>query len=365
MFLEIELEDRSGGKSIMTCGCGFTRRDVLRAGSLAAAGMLAGVRLGAQAKKGMRIDIHAHLWTTDYLDLCQSYGNVDTGTQRNKGAGMGQEEMDKRFALMEANGVEMQILDICPQAPHFENKEHAVNAARKANDLYAEAVSRWPKKFKAFAAVPLPHVDEALKELERALDQLKFVGATMTTFPANHSPADPSFAPFYEELNRRGTVLYIHPSGNGIDSPFVIPFNLRWAIGAPMEDTVSIMHLIEAGIPQKYPKLKIVNSHLGGMIPMVYQRLDNISKWEHPLPELPSITVKRMWYCSVGHGHPPALRAAVDSMGADRICLGTDYPYEGGELFDHAIQYVSHSGLKPEDAEKILDRNAAYVLGLA
>ena len=54
------------------------------------------------------------------------------------------------------------------------------------------------------------------------------------------------------------------------------------------------------------------------MIPMVFQRLDNISKWEHPLPELPTITAKRMWYCSVGHGHPPALRAAVDSMGADR-----------------------------------------------
>lgn len=349
------------------CGCGFTRRDVLRGGAIAAAGMLAGGgRLfAAQAGKGMRIDIHAHLWTDDYLDLCQSYGNVDTGTQRNKGAGMGQAEIEKRFQLMESNGVEMQILDICPQAPHFENKEHAVNAARKANDLYAEAVSRWPKKFKAFAAVPLPHVDESLKELERALDQLKFVGATMTTFPANHSPADPSFAPFYEELNRRGTVLYIHPSGNGIDSPFVIPYNLRWIIGAPMEDTVSILHLIEAGIPQKYPKLKIVNSHLGGMLPMVYQRLDNISKWEHPLPELPSITAKRMWYCSVGHGHPPALRAAVDSMGADRICLGTDYPYEGGELFDHAIQYVSHSGLKPEDAEKILDHNAARVLGLA
>jgi len=354
-----------GGNSIMASGSGFTRREVLRAGSLAAAGLLTGAHLGAQAKKGVRIDIHAHLWTTEYLDLCQSYGNVDTGTQRNKGAGMGAEEMDKRFAQMDANGVEMQILDICPQAPHFENKEHAVNAARKANDLYAEAVSRWPKRFKAFAAVPLPHVDEALKELERALDQLKFVGATITTFIGNRSIADPAFAPFYEELNRRASVLYIHPSGNGVDSPFVIPFNLRWAIGAPMEDTVSIMHLIEAGIPQKYPKLKIVNSHLGGMIPMVFQRLDNISKWEHPLPELPTITAKRMWYCSVGHGHPPALRAAVDSMGADRICLGTDFPYEAGVLFDHAIQYISHSDLKPGDAEKILDRNAAYVLGLA
>ena len=349
----------------MSCGCGFTRREVLRAGSLAAAaGLLAGARLVAAPAKGMRVDIHAHLWTDDYLDLCQSYGNTDTGTQRNKGAGMGQAEIEKRFELMEANGVEMQILDICPQAPHFENKEHAVNAARKANDLYAEAVSRWPKKFKAFAAVPLPHVDEALKELERALDQLKFVGATIETFIGARSVADPAFAPFYEELNRRATVLYIHPSGNGIDSPFVIPYNLRWIVGAPIEDTVSIMHLIEAGIPQKYPKLKIVNSHLGGMIPMVYQRLDNISTWEHPLPEKPSITAKRMWYDSVGHGHPPALKAAVDSVGADRIVLGSDYPYEGGALYDRAIAYIRDSGLKPEEADKILDRNAALVLGL-
>jgi 6-methylsalicylate decarboxylase len=101
------------------------------------------------------------------------------------------------------------------------------------------------------------------------------------------------------------------------------------------------------------------------MIPMVLQRLDNISKWEHALPEKPSVTAKRMWYCSVGHGHPPALRAAVDSLGADRIVLGTDFPYEGGELFNRAIEYIRESNLKPEDAEKILDHNAAHVLGMA
>jgi aminocarboxymuconate-semialdehyde decarboxylase len=337
----------------------------LRAGALAAAGLVAGAKLRAQAKKGLRIDIHAHVWTDDYLDLTQSYGNTDTGTQRGKGAGVGQAEMDKRFALMEANGVEMQILSICPQAPHFDNKEHAVNAARKANDLYAEVVNRWPKKFKAFAAVPLPHVDEALKELDRALGQLKFVGATITTFIGNRSVADPAFSPFYEELNRRGTVLYIHPSGNGVNSPFISPYHLTWAIGAPIEDTVSVMHLIEAGIPQRYPKLKIVNSHLGGMLPMVFQRLDNITAWEHPMPEKPTITAKRMWYDSVGHGHTPALKAAVDSLGADRIVLGSDYPYEGGELFNRAMAYIREAGLKSEDVEKIMDRNAAAVLGLA
>jgi 6-methylsalicylate decarboxylase len=207
-------------------------------------------------------------------------------------------------------------------------------------------------------------VDEALKELDRALGQLKFVGATITTFIGSRSVADPAFSPFYEELNRRATVLYIHPSGNGVNSPFISPYHLTWAIGAPIEDTVSVMHLIEAGIPQRYPKLKIVNSHLGGMLPMVFQRLDNITAWEHPMPEKPTITAKRMWYDSVGHGHTPALKAAVDSLGADRIVLGSDYPYEGGELFNRAMAYIREAGLKSEDAQKIMDRNAAAVLGL-
>src|SRR5712692_6214715 len=104
-------------------GCGFTRRDLLRAGSLGAAGLLLGAKLDAQTKKGMRIDIHAHVWTDEYLDLTQSYGNTDTGTQRNKGAGLGKEEMHKRFALMQGNWVEMQILSMCPPATHFDNKE--------------------------------------------------------------------------------------------------------------------------------------------------------------------------------------------------------------------------------------------------
>jgi aminocarboxymuconate-semialdehyde decarboxylase len=273
--------------------------------------------------------------------------------------------MNKRFAVMDATGVEMQVLSICPQAPHFEDKSHAVDAAKRANDLYAETVHKWPKRFMAYTAMPLPHVDEALKELDRGLSQLKFVGVTMTTFVLDKSLGDPLFAPIYEEINRRKGVLYIHPSGNGVASPFVSPFKLTWEIGAPLEDTVSVLHLISKGVPQRYPNMRIINSHLGGMLPMVYQRLDNQYTWENPLPEKPSITAKRMWYDTVGHGWPPALRAAVDSMGADRLVLGTDFPYESGELFKRAINYVSDAGLKQSDIDKILDQNAAAVLGVA
>ena len=344
------------------------RRDLLKSGA-AAAGLLYGASPApaqATAKAAKRIDIHAHVWTDEYLNMMERFVVKDTSVQRNKGASPSEAEMEKRFAQMDAAKVSMQILSICPQAPHFENKANAVAAARAANDMFAGVVRRWPKRFAAFAALPLPHVDEALKELDRAVGQLGFIGATMTTFPAGHSPADAAFLPLYQELNRRGTVLFIHPAGCSIYSPLIADHHMTWMIGAPMEDTVSILHLIEAGIPLKFPKLKIVNCHLGGALPMVYQRLDNQYVWENPkFPEKPSVAAKRMWYDSVGHGHIPALRAAVETLGADRIVLGSDFPYEAGELYKRAIGYVELAGLKAEDASRILDHNAAGVLGMA
>ena len=347
------------------CGCGFTRREVLRAGSLAAAGLVAEAKLRAQAKKSPRIDIHAQVWTDDFLDLTQSYGNTDTTTQRGKGAGLGQAEMDKRFALMEANGVEMQILSICPQAPHFDKKEHAVNAARKANDLYAEVVNRWPKKFKAFAAVPLPHVDEALKELDRALGQLKFVGATITTFIGNRSVADPAFSAFYEELNRRGTVLYIHSIRQRSEFPVYFPLSpdlgdrsahRRYRFGNALDRGGHSATLPEAENRQLSSGRD--DSH-GISAPRQHHRVGAPNAGKNP-----HTAARRMWYDRRGaRGHAPALKAAVDSLGADRIVLGSDYPYEGGELFDRAMAYIREAGLKSEDARKIMDRNAAAVLG--
>ncbi len=353
---------------------GFTRRNLLQAGSrvaaLCATGSLLDI-LSAQQKRTpaprrLRVDAHAHLWTDDYLDLVESYGKTDTSVQRNKGAGPSEAEMEKRFAQMEAAGVEMQVLSVCPQAPHFDDKIHAVTAARKINDLYGEVVRKYPKKFKALVALPFPHVDEALKELDRVLGPMGALGVATTTTVAGRSIADPAFAPLYQEFDRRGTVLYVHPAGASGHTPMIADYHVTWMIGAPIEDTISITHLIIKGIPQKYPHMRIINSHLGGALPMVLQRMDNQYGWENPeTPEKPSITARRMWFDTVAHAHPPAIRAAVDTLGADRIILGTDFPYESGELYKHAISYISDAGLKQADITQILDYNGAKVLGLA
>ena len=264
---------------------------------------------------------------------------------------------------MDAVNVQMQILSVSPQLPYFENEAYAVEAARLINDLYADVVQRYPKRFAAFAATPFPHTGASLAEAARALDELGMVGVTVGTSVLGRSLVDPLFEPFYAELDRRGAALYIHPVGAEASSPLISDYGLTWLIGAPIEDTISVTHLIIKGIPVRYPHMKIINSHLGGALPMVLQRLDNQYKWAAPdTPELPSVQARRMWYDTVGHFHAPALRCACESLGADRLLLGTDFPYLQGDLYKRSVTYIEQAGLSTSDAHQILEVNASSLI---
>jgi 6-methylsalicylate decarboxylase len=97
---------------------------------------------------------------------------------------------------------------------------------------------------------------------------------------------------------------------------------------------------------------------------MLLQRADDQYQWEAPdTPERPSIAARRMWYDSVGHGHVPALRCAIDSFGADRLVLGTDFPYEAGDVFVRAIDYITDPQISSRDANAILESNATALFG--
>jgi 6-methylsalicylate decarboxylase len=310
----------------------------------------------------MRIDVHAHYWTEGYLDLLVDLGQADAGAARGIGAGDGA-QLDARLRLMDRAGVQMQVLSACPQMPYFEDGEKAVKAARFVNDQYAGAVKRRPDRFVAFAALPMPHVEESVGEMGRALDEMGMAGIAMNTTVLGRGLVEPGFEAVFAELNRRGAVLYLHPAGNSACSPLIGNYHLTWMVGAPVEDTISIMHLITHGIPAGYPDIKIINSHLGGALPMLLQRADDQYGWEAPdTPESPSVAARRMWYDTVGHGHVPALRCAIDSFGADRLLLGTDFPYENGDTFVRAVDYINDPQIDSNAARAILDRNASSLL---
>ena len=312
----------------------------------------------------MRIDVHAHYWTGAYLDMLARLGKTDTATQRGIGAGDGS-ELTARLRLMDRAGIDLQVLSAAPQLPYGAYADPAVAAARHVNDEYAALVAAYPDRFRAFAATPMPHIDASLAEMNRALDDLGMVGVTMNTSVLNRAITDRDFEPIFAALDARGAVLYLHPAGNGACSSLVTEHNITWMVGAPFEDTVAAMQLITSGHLQRYPGVKIICSHLGGALPMITRRADDHVAFEAPdIPEPPSQAVHRLWFDSVSHCHGPALRCAIDTFGADRILLGTDFPYENGDTFVRAVEYITDTA-DPDEAHAILDANAMALLHLS
>jgi len=118
-------------------------------------------------------------------------------------------------------------------------------------------------------------------------------------------------------------VLNYHPIQNGICSPMINDYRFTVSVGASLEDSAIVLHLIARRVPARYSHIQYVIPHLGGIIPMLLQRLDNQAPSQHPdLPERPSVTARRLYYDTVGQGSQAALLCAWQAFGADHLGLG-------------------------------------------
>jgi predicted TIM-barrel fold metal-dependent hydrolase len=313
----------------------------------------------------MHIDVHAHYFPQDYLDLMTRFGaQSPRSVPMAPGA---QVTLSERLELMDDAGIDMQVLSVAAVQPYLDEAANAVEAARAANDLYVDVCKQHRGRFAAFGTVPLPHVDAALAEVERCLDRLGMLGITTGCSVAGRTLDSPEFAPFWEELNRRRAVLFLHPVGAGA-GPGTADYGLTWMIGAPFEDTIVALRIVLSGVVARYPDVRIIVPHLGGTIPFLFQRIDDqnerrLDTATGELPEPATAYLKRLWYDTVNR-YPAALRCSCDAFGAERILLGTDWPYLAGPKFKHCVTYVQEAGLSERETEGILGNNAAALLGL-
>jgi aminocarboxymuconate-semialdehyde decarboxylase len=336
----------------------FLAAGVLNAGP---AGKLGELTLSE--KTARVIDIHAHYYPVEYLELIDRFGGSETGTaiSRNCLASQAPADLEFRFRVMEEAGIDLQVLSVPPQFPYFENEQHGVAAARLANDLCADLARQYPQKFEVFAIFPLPHMDASLQELSRGMDELGMVGAAIGTTVLGRSIADPAFDPLYAELERRRAILFIHPTGVSACSACITKSGLTWAVGAPFEDTVCLLQLMSAGIPKRFPNIKIIISHLGGTLPFLIRRLDlQAAQFISQRAEKPSALARSFW-CDTVNGHPPALRDACDCYGTDKVLLGTDYPYWRNEM-KLCVDFVKQIGLSASEVAAILGGTSTALL---
>lgn len=314
----------------------------------------------------MIVDVHAHHFRHEYLDLIEHHkGSQATAFLRRKNRIVnGPGDVEAQLALMDRGRIDLQILSISNHFPYFANQGDAIAMARLANNLYAELVGQHPKRFAAFACAPLPHIQASLDEMRRALDDLGMLGITAGTTVLGKSIADPAFDPVWAELNRRKGILFLHPVGASAGSQMIEVGKLTWPIGAPLEDTVCLLQLMQADIAQRFPDVKAIVPHLGGFAPFLMARLDELQDRFLPTSALPpSVQAKSFWYDTV-NAHPSALRCARETVGTERLLMGTDYPFWVDDAFLMAVEYVSQAALPATDVELILGGNAKRLFGL-
>lgn len=269
---------------------------------------------------------------------------------------------DARIELMEKAGVARQVLS-CTAPTYLDDPIEARARVRQINDDLAARCASDPARFSFWASLPLPHIEETLLEIERALASPGAVGVFVGCSCQGGSISRAEFDPVYAELDRRKAAVFLHPLQNGLDAPLINDFGLTVCAGAAIEDTIAALHLIARQVPQRFPSIRFLVPHLGGMLPLLLNRLDGQMP-RSPEAEAPSDVARRFFYDTVGWGSTAALRAAVEAFGDNRIVPGSDYPFLlSWEGYDQSFKNVREAGL-PEDAvRKILFENVGRLIG--
>ncbi|HEY5350774.1 MAG TPA: amidohydrolase family protein [Candidatus Lustribacter sp.] len=312
----------------------------------------------------MRLDVHAHYFSPEYLGLLERLGTDPKTLEPGHRLLHPTREADftERFAAMDRARIDKQILSVSGVSPYSLEEKNAIEGARFVNDLYAGLAREMPARFAAFGVLPMPHVNAAIAEIARCLDELDMWGVTMTTSILGTSLADPAFDPIYAELDKRGAVLFLHPAGLACGSPELVETGLTWPLGAPFEDSMAVLELLQSGFNQRFPRIKTIVPHLGGTLPFLIQRLDHMAQRFMPGKGVPREELRKFWYDTV-NGHPPSLRLAIETFGLERIVFGTDWPFWKGEAHQLAADHLDQSGLSAAQIAAIDSGNARALFG--
>jgi aminocarboxymuconate-semialdehyde decarboxylase len=324
------------------------------------------------------IDVHNHFYPPEYLDALRSGKSVVRVTTDAEGnphihypgdynvAVAGHRDIAYRQGVLEKEGVDTQVITLTTPGTHVESAAYARKLASLVNDAFARVIQERGPRFAALATLPLNDPKGSVKELTRAMDELRLPGAMLFSNVNGVALADKRFWPLYELADANRAVLHIHPTSPvGVEA--MTEYWLMPLVGFLMDTTLAAAHLVFSGIPERFPNIKWVLGHLGGAIPYLAERLD---RGYEAFPECranirtkPSEYLKTWHYDTVNFDRR-ALKLAIDFAGADRILAGSDYPHQIGSI-PSMLKALRGLEISEADKAKVLGGNAARIYGLS
>ena len=273
-------------------------------------------------------------------------------------------DIDERLRIMDQLGVDMHVLSLTSPGVQMFERAHAVAMAALANDRMAEIIRARPARFAGLASFAPQDPARAAKEIERCVTKLKLNGFIVNSHTNNEYLDLPKYWEIFEAAEALNAAIYIHPRcpADTMARPYS-DYEMRAAIwGFQAEVGVHAVRLMLAGVFDRFPKLTVVLGHMGENVPFHLWRTDHWferRRASYASKLLPSEIFKRnIMITTSGVEHGPALRYAIEVLGADRIMWAIDYPYEE---MPPAVTFMNEVGISESDRAKVLHENAERV----
>jgi aminocarboxymuconate-semialdehyde decarboxylase len=327
----------------------------------------------------MTIDVHSHVavpeaakFVKPHLDLATislvKFATQDTRTLNQKQDADRVSRMtqhEERLADMDEMGIDLQVVKPPPPQCYYTLPvDIADQAARMVNDGLAEYVARRADRFIAFGTVPLQDGAAAAVELERCVKQLGFKGVQILSNVNGHELSESCFGPFWAKAEQLGVLVVIHPNGF-TEADRLRRFYFNNVIGNPLDTSIALHYLIFDGVLERHPNLKILAVHGGGYLGAYSGRIDHAwgarSDCRSALPNPPTFYLRKVYFDSIVFT-PHQLKYLLEVFGADRILMGTDYPFDMAE--SDPIAHLASAELDASSVAAIAGSNARQLLKL-
>jgi len=328
------------------------------------------------------IDVHNHLYPKAWMKYLE--GRPGSPTLKRKGpdemvfffkgsrlatvSRAGHTDPEPRIKDMDEYGIDIQIVSLTTPSVELIPRAQGVAWAKKVNDCLAEMCQKYKGRFYAYATLPFQDVKASLKELERAQRELGAKGIAIFSNINGEPIYSSELLPIYEAAEAYDMPLFLHP-GPPIASTVLKKVQLPLPLyGFVFDTTMAVTGLIFQGVFEKFPGLKLIHAHLGGVFPYLIGRVEDCFRsyakdYGFSLQQPPTEYYRRNVYVDAIAFHLPAMKCALEFLGADHILIGTDYAHPIGGP-ERIIGFVKDLQLSEEDYEKILWKNAVQLFKL-
>lgn len=326
-----------------------------------------------------KFDLHTHYYPPIYFDKIRelpsefSFDKSPSGqtiiTYRGArffGVTPPMTDVAKRIEDMDRVGIDVEVVSLSTPNVFFADAQHQPEIARIVNDAYAELIAQHPTRFKAFASIPMDDPDAALRELHRAIDELKLNGVILLSNIGGKPLTSPQYRSFFEEAHARKLCILLHPMLPANAEPFR-EYVLGPIVGFMFDTTLAVARMCFDGMFRDFPDIRWIVAHLGGAVPYLMERLDNgwrdFVECRAKIDELPSTYLKRLYYDTVNF-NPHMLMMVRDMIGADHMVMGSDYPHLLGSI-DRAVSSIQNLDVPDDEKQQIFSGTALSILNNA